>query len=362
MAPLPPGAVIGMLGVGQLGRMTALAAARLGYRVHGYSARPSGEPLDQVTALRTVGDWDDHAALARFAAAVDVVGFEFENVPEPTVRFLAERVTVAPGAALLAACQDRLVEKRWLRRCGIETAPFVPVHSRAELGQALDELGGRGILKTRRFGYDGKGQVRIQPGDDLDAAWAAVGRVPCVLEGWLAFDCELSAVVARGMDGDCRVFPISRNDHEHGILRESHVPSGLAPAVEQRAAEVAVTLAEDVGLVGVMAIEFFALPGGRLVANEVAPRTHNSGHWTQDGCETSQFEQHVRALVGLPLGPVGLRGPTRMRNLLGDECDAVPQLAAEPGAHIHLYGKAAARPGRKMGHVNWVGPDAARSG
>lgn len=351
-APLPRGSVIGMLGTGQLGRMSALAAARLGYRVHGYSARPPGEPLDHVTPLRTHAAWDDWEALARFAEAVDVVGYEFENVPEPTVAFLAERVEVAPGAALLARCQDRLVEKRWLQSCGVQTAPFHPVSSRAELGPAIEAVGADGILKTRRFGYDGKGQVRLEPGCDLDAAWAAVGRVPCILEGRIDFSCEVSAVVARSRDGVSTVFPIARNDHEHGILRESHVPAGIDSAVADEAARVARALAADVGLVGVMAVEFFVGRDGLLRANEVAPRPHNSGHWTQDGCATSQFEQHVRALVGLPLGPVDLLHPTVMRNLLGEEADGLAELAADPRAAIHLYGKAEARPGRKMGHVN----------
>ncbi len=349
---LPPGAVIGMLGAGQLGRMTALAAARLGYRVLGFSDRPLGEPLDQVSPDRIVAAWDDEAALARFADRVDVIGYEFENVPVHAARFLEARVPLHPTARLLERSQDRLIEKRWIRSCGVPTAPFAPVDSVDALRMALDELGAPAILKTRRMGYDGKGQARLQGPEDASAAWAALGGVPCIVEGLVSFDCEASVIIASDQRGETRCFPTAKNDHENGILRDSHVPSDLAPAIEHAAQDIARALAKDIGLVGILAVELFVLPDGTLMVNEVAPRTHNSGHWTQDACETSQFEQHVRALVGLPLGPVGLTRPVTMHNLLGDEVLDAPRLLADPDARVHLYGKGTPRPGRKMGHVN----------
>jgi len=352
-AALPRGSVIGCLGTGQLGRMLALAAAPLGYRVHAFGPDPIG-PTRQVTSLSTCANYDDEAALAKFAAVVDVVTYEFENVPAHTADFLAARVPVRPGPSLLAVAQDRLLEKRFVARCGGRTARVRAVYGRDDLALAVRTLGLPAVLKTRRFGYDGKGQVVLRDAEPatLDAAWSALGGVPCILEGFVPFELEASVVVARGLDGQTRCFPLVRNVHRNHVLWQTHAPAKVSPEVHAAARQTAVAMAERVGLVGVMAVEFFVLAGGELVVNELAPRTHNSGHWTQDGCATCQFEQQVRAVVGLPLGALDPVRPTVMTNLLGDEIDDLDGLLADPSCRVHVYGKAHPRPGRKMGHVN----------
>jgi 5-(carboxyamino)imidazole ribonucleotide synthase len=335
MTALPPGSTIGILGGGQLGRMTALAAANLGYRCHIYDPEAHG-PAAQVSAGATVGGWDDTGALSAFAAAVDVVTLEFENVPVSTVELLARNVPVRPGPLALQVAQHRLEEKRFARHCGLETAPFWGVTTLDELADGLSAIGVPAILKTCRFGYDGKGQVPIGMDTSLREAWIDLGSEDAILERRIPFTAEISVIVARGLDGECRAFPPALND----------------AAVLRAAERAAATLAEALEVVGLLAVEFFVTAEGEVLVNEIAPRPHNSGHWTQDGCATSQFEQFVRAVVGLPLGPVDALFETEMVNLIGEDAAAWPELMADPTAKLHLYGKAEIRPGRKMGHVN----------
>ncbi|MEQ9813636.1 MAG: 5-(carboxyamino)imidazole ribonucleotide synthase [Azospirillaceae bacterium] len=351
LQPLSPGATIGMLGGGQLGRMTALAAARLGLRTHVFCPEP-GSPTAQVAAAVTLSGYGDKAALDAFARAVDVVTYEFENIPLETVRHLATRVPVRPGADLLAVCQDRLAEKRFAQRLGLGTAPFAPVDSAADLDRAIATIGLPAILKTRRLGYDGKGQARLDTADDVAPALAAMNGAPAILEGFVGFEAELSVIVARNAMGEVALWPAAENRHRDHILKTSTAPAPRPAAVLREAETIGRTLAEAFDLTGLLAVELFLTPDGRLLVNEMAPRPHNSGHWTQDGAATCQFEQFARAVCGLPLGPADALFRTEMTNLIGDEVDQVPRLLAEPGAKLHLYGKAEARPGRKMGHVN----------
>lgn len=351
MTALPPGSTIGILGGGQLGRMTALAAANLGYRCHVYDPQPDG-PAAQVAARTTVGRWDDTAALAAFAAAVDVVTLEFENVPVSTVELLSRDVPVRPGPLALQVAQHRVEEKRFARHCGLETAPFWGVTTLDELAEGIAAVGVPAILKTSRFGYDGKGQVAIGLDSSLSEAWEALATDDAILERRIPFVAEISAIVARGPDGASRVFPPALNEHRDGILRRSLAPAPIDPAVARAAEAAAVTLADALDLVGLLAVELFVTDDGRLLVNEIAPRPHNSGHWTQDGCATSQFEQFVRAVAGLPLGPVDALFETEMINLIGEDAGGWPALMADPTAKLHLYGKAEIRAGRKMGHVN----------
>ena len=352
---LPRGATIGMLGGGQIGRMTAQAAARLGFRTHVYTPEAGG-PASQVTDRATVAPWDDEAALERFAAAVDVVTLEFENVPVETLRWLAERVPVFPSPQVLETSQDRIREKRFAADAGAATAPWREVRGVEELRAAIDALGAPAILKQTRFGYDGKGQVRIDPGADLEAAWDAVGHHICVLEGFVDFACEVSVVVGRTADGDVVTHPVVENDHEAGILRESRCPASIDQAIARRAEEVATRLAAALDLRGLITVEFFVTADGDVLVNEMAPRPHNSGHWTIEGAATSQFEQLVRICAGLPLGSTELLHRVRMRNLLGDEITDVDALLRDGRARLHDYGKADVRPGRKMGHVTFLEP------
>ena len=350
-AVIPPGSTIGILGGGQLGRMTALAAARLGYRSVVYS--PEVDSIaGQVAAGQVEGEYDDKAALARFAAQVDVITYEFENVPERTVAECERYRPVRPGIAPIHFAQHRLREKAFFRQAGIGTADYQPVCSEADLAAATALPG---ILKTCTEGYDGKGQARVTTRDGLKAAWDRLGRRECILEALVDFHCEISAIVARGLDGTARCFPIGLNDHRDGILRTTTVPSGLPETVLARAERLGLQLAESLGLVGLVALEMFVTRDGRVLANEMAPRPHNSGHWTIDACGTSQFEQLVRAICGLPLGAVDVLAPSRMENLIGEEAGDWLRFMADPTARLHLYGKAKARPGRKMGHVIYVG-------
>lgn len=353
---LKPGDTIGILGGGQLARMIALAAAPLGLKAHIF-APEDGSPAFQVADAVTQAAYDDFAALEAFARTVDVVTYEFENVPVETAAFLAGHVPVHPGARALGITQDRLEEKTFVSRLGIETAPFAEVNDEAELEAALAEIGRPAVLKTRRFGYDGKGQVIIRAGDDAAAAFAAIGRHPAILEGFVPFEREVSVVAARTEDGRFAAFEVTENEHRHHILHRSTVPADVSPAVAAVSAEIARRIGEALGYVGVFAVEMFlvVVEGTQgVIVNEIAPRVHNSGHWTLDGCETSQFEQHVRAIAGWPLGATDRRGRVEMTNLIGDEADSWHAVLEEPGAHLHLYGKAEARPGRKMGHVTRI--------
>ena len=349
--PILPGATIGILGGGQLGRMLALAAAPLGYKVHVFA--PEGEAVAvDVAAGETRADYGDEAALAAFAGRCDVITYEFENVPSASVAFLEALKPVRPGPKALDVAQDRLSEKQFVEALGGRTAPFRAVETLAELETALAELGTPAILKTRRFGYDGKGQARIATPADAADAFASLGGKGLILEGFVRFEAEFSILVARSPLGREVHYPACLNEHEDGILARTTVPAaGIDPAHVDAATALVVRIADALDYVGVLACEFFATPAGPLF-NEMAPRVHNSGHWSIEGAATSQFEQHVRAICGLPLGPVELTAPlVEMLNLLGDTSAEWGRILADPAAHLHLYGKADALAGRKMGHV-----------
>ena len=348
---VPPGSTIGIVGGGQLGRMLALAAAQLGYRCHVYAPDRHG-PAAEVAWGFTEGAFEDEAALARFARDVDVITYEFENIPTAPLAAIAAETVLYPPVEALEVAQDRLTEKRFVERHGGRPAPYAAVDDLAGLAAALPEIGTPAILKTRRFGYDGKGQVRIDKAEDADAAWAAVRGAPSILEGFIAFDAEFSILLCRGQDGETVVWDAPRNRHADGILVRSEVPAGdmLGDAIVEGEA-LARRVADALGHVGMLTLEYFAL-GGAAVFNEMAPRVHNSGHWTIEGAATSQFENHIRAICGLPLGDTALvAARVEMRNLVGGEAEEWRAILAEPGAHLHLYGKTEARQGRKMGHV-----------
>ncbi|MSP82843.1 MAG: 5-(carboxyamino)imidazole ribonucleotide synthase [Alphaproteobacteria bacterium] len=355
MTMIPPGGVIGIVGGGQLGRMTALAAARLGYRCHIYCPEPDS-PAAQVAAAATVAAYDDAGALARFAATVDVVTFEFENLPHASLEALARARPVRPSPRLLELSQDRRAEKAFVAGLGIATAPFAAIERPADLAPALARIGLPAVLKTARLGYDGKGQALLRDGDDDAAAWRGLGQVACVLEGFVDFACEVSVIVARGLDGTLATYDVVENRHVRHILATTHAPAQVAAAVADAARAIARRLAEAADLVGLLAVEMFVGRDGTVLVNELAPRPHNSGHWTIEACPTSQFEQLVRAVAGLPLGDTTRRCDAVMTNLIGADVDAWPTLLAEPGAHLHLYGKRETRAGRKMGHVTRLSP------
>lgn len=350
MSALPAGATIGILGGGQLGRMLASAAAQLGFDVSIYC--PEADcPAARVAATHIRADYDDPTALLAWAETCDVVTYEFENVPVATAQALLDAGhVVRPGAKPLEISQDRLAEKTFLRTCGIETAEFADIHAAAEIADPIAAFGGHGILKTRRDGYDGKGQVRLEAGDDYDAAHKALGLRPCILEALVPFACEVSVIIARDPNGLTLCYDVPRNEHVNGILRRSSVPAELEQEIVERAGAAARALADALGYVGVLALEFFVLHDGRLLANEFAPRVHNSGHWTPEACATGQFEQHIRAVAGWPLGDVTRFHDVEMSNLLGEEAIVSPQILSARDT-LTLYGKRDAKPGRKMGHV-----------
>jgi 5-(carboxyamino)imidazole ribonucleotide synthase len=342
--------IVGILGGGQLGRMLALAAAELGLSCHVYCPDPKS-PAFAVAAARTIAPYDDEAALAAFAAAVDVVTYEFENVPIATARFLAERVAVLPSPHSLEIAQDRFFEKDLLTGLGISAAGFAEVAKQGDIYSALARTGRPAILKTRRLGYDGKGQALIRAGDDPVSAWRAIGEVPAILESFVAFEREVSVIIARGRDGASRAFDVAENIHSGGLLAETRVPAALPPATAGAAIALAGRIADALDHVGVLAVEMFVVPAEnekRLLVNEIAPRVHNSGHWTSDACLSSQFEQHIRAICGWPLGDPARHSDAVMTNLIGEEVSAWPILAAEPGTRLHIYGKSETLPGRKL--------------
>ena len=351
---IAPGSTIGILGGGQLGRMLALAAAQMGYRVHIFA--PEDElPAGDVAAQVTRADYTDRAALDAFAASIDVATFEFENIDTAAVRHLAARIPVRPSVASLEVAQDRLAEKRFVEGLGGRPAAYRAIDSIAELDAAMTAIGCPAVLKTRRFGYDGKGQARITSPGDAAAAWAAIGEEPAILEAFVDFSHEFSVVLARGHDGTSAVWPVAHNVHHSGVLATSHIP---APSAIAALVPEAVALAERVAAaldhIGVLTLEFFATPDGPLF-NEMAPRVHNSGHWTIEGARASQFENHIRAVCGLPLGSTALTAAAvTMKNLLGEEVHDWIDLLADRRAHLHLYGKSEIKPGRKMGHVTWL--------
>ena len=356
MTPLAPGATIGILGGGQLGRMLALAAARLGFDVAILDPEPDC-PAARVCARHLAAAYDDPAALETLARTCGVVTVEFENVPAGALEALARSgATVAPGARALAAAQDRVAEKTFLNAAGAPTVAFAAADTADEAAAACKALGGRVLIKTRRDGYDGKGQGWARSADEAAATFLRLGGRPVIVEAPAAFRRELSVIAARGWDGRTAAFPLAENIHRQGVLHLSSAPARLEPGQEAAAVRIADRILSGLDYVGVAGIELFDLEDGTLLVNEIAPRVHNSGHWTQDGAETDQFEQHVRAIAGWPLGPVAARARVEMENLLGGDVERWPDLVAEPNARLHLYGKREARAGRKMGHVNRVFP------
>jgi len=347
---IEPGQTIGILGGGQLGRMTALAASALGYRCHVYCPEKNS-PAKQVTAYATTAEYDNKLALGRFAKSVDVITFEFENVPGDTAEFLAERKPVRPGPNALRTAQDRLKEKDFLQSIGAATAPYCAVATEAELRAGMSALGPRAILKTVRMGYDGKGQLRLQPESDLGAAWREFGTSPGILEGFVEFACELSVIVARGENGKLATYAPVETQHTQGILDTTLTPSRVPGDIAMRAEAIARHVAEKLDLIGLVAVEMFVTHRGEVLVNEIAPRPHNSGHWTIDACYTNQFEQLVRAICGLPLGSPERHSDAVMKNLIGADIAKWRDVLNDPMQKLHLYGKDEALPGRKMGHV-----------
>jgi 5-(carboxyamino)imidazole ribonucleotide synthase len=354
--PLAPGAAIGIVGGGQLGRMSAIAAARLGYRCHIYAPEPSG-PASQVAARTCLGAYDDLDALRDFARGVEVVTFEFENVSAAGLDALAGVTPVHPSPAILRTSQDRVVEKTFFERAGAKVGDWQAVEDRSGLDDAVARIGLPSVLKTTRLGYDGRGQAVLRSPEDLDAAWSRLAPKPLILEKFVDFACEISVIVARNAAGAIAAFDAVENRHRHHILDLTLAPAQVTPDIAEAARTRAIDIAEGLCLVGLLAIEMFVDPEGRVLVNEMAPRPHNSGHWTIDACPASQFEMHVRAIAGLPLPPATRHADAVMKNLVGpDDMALWPDILATPGLIPHHYGKAEARPGRKMGHVTRLFP------
>jgi len=351
--PLPPGGTVGIIGGGQLGRMLAMAAARLGLKTCIYNDAADA-PAFQVTPSAIVAPYDDLEQLGNFADACDVVTFEFENLPAHAIAHLGQHVPVRPGAHALAMTQDRLTEKTFVEKLGLKTAPFFEVSSAAQAREAFGKLDGRGILKTRRFGYDGKGQAKVSSAEDAAKAFESFKGAPAILEGFVDFSFEASVVAAHGAGGQFAAYDPPENDHENHILRRSTVPSRLSAAQVSEAKAIAKKIGDALEYMGVFAVELFVGKNGELLVNEIAPRVHNTGHWTLEACQCSQFEQHIRAVAGWPLGDPIRHADAVMENIIGAEADAWQALAQ--GGALHLYGKAQARPGRKMGHLTRLKP------
>ncbi|VAV98442.1 N5-carboxyaminoimidazole ribonucleotide synthase [hydrothermal vent metagenome] len=352
--PLPTGATIGILGGGQLGRMLSVAAARLGLRAHIYEPG-SSPPAGDVAHAVTTASYDDADALRAFAGAVDVITYEFENIPTSALDILETLRPIRPNREALRISQDRLTEKTFLRDLGLSTAPFAAVDDTESLSKAIAQTGLPAILKTRRFGYDGKGQARIMTADDAAQALTDMVHAPAILEGFINFTHEVSVIGARSASGAIACFDPGENVHESGILRSTTLPARLTPSQRSDAILLTANILNKLNYIGVMGVELFVTPQG-LIVNEIAPRVHNSGHWTQNACAVDQFEQHIRAVAGWPLGDGQRFADVVMENLIGDDMDRVAQLASEPGTALHLYGKADIKPGRKMGHINRIKP------
>jgi 5-(carboxyamino)imidazole ribonucleotide synthase len=355
---LKPGDTIGIVGGGQLGRMLAMAASRLGLRCQVFSPDPDSPAFD-VVQHATCAEYADVEALELFANDVDVITYEFENVPAATAMILAARRPVLPDQIILQTTQDRLAEKDFVTRLQIGTAGYADVSSLETLRTAIERIGLPAVIKTRRFGYDGKGQAIIRNADDAERIWDDLATKSAILEAFIPFEREISVIAARSADGHVECFDVTENQHRDHILKFSHVPAAISDAVAAQARSVAEKIASALNYVGVLAVEMFVVPGkdgATLLVNEIAPRVHNSGHWTLDGASVSQFEQHIRAIAGWPLGKPVRHGPVTMTNLIGDDINDYEKWLAIPGATVHLYGKGAPRPGRKMGHVTEVGP------
>lgn len=349
---LSTGSTIGIIGGGQLGRMLSVAASRLGFKTHIFEPG-ANPPAGQVADAVTTAGYDDAAALKAFAESVDVITYEFENIPTEALDIVEAIRTVHPRREALRVSQDRLVEKAFLSELGLKTAPYAAVDDAVDLAEAINEIGLPAILKTRRFGYDGKGQARITSDDDAEQALADMAGAPSILEGFVDFSHEVSVIAARSMDGQVSCFDPGENVHKDGILRTTTVPAKLSVSQRTDAVLLAAQILNKLQYVGVMGVELFVTPQG-LIVNEIAPRVHNSGHWTQNGCAVDQFEQHIRAVAGWSLGDGQRHSDVVMENLIGDDMDRVPEIAQEANAALHLYGKAETKAGRKMGHVNRV--------
>lgn len=348
--PLAPGSTIGIFGSGQLGRMLALAAARLGLNTHIYAPTGPDSPAAQVATEFTTGDYTDEAAITRFAKSCDALTYEFENIPAQTAALAQSLKPLSPSASCLDVAQDRLSEKRFIsEKAGVAVAPFEDIKSPDDIKRFMQSINGACVVKTRRFGYDGKGQFIIKSPEDIDAAWAQLGDKALIAEAFIPFEREVSVICARGKTGQSACYPLIENVHRHHILHTSTAP---APRDNPDAQKLALKIMNALDYVGVMATEFFELPDGSLMVNEIAPRVHNSGHWTQDAGCTDQFEQHIRAVADWPLGDATPKYSVVMTNLIGDDVNNWADFAAEPGTAIHLYGKQEARQGRKMGHIN----------
>ena len=348
--PLPLGACIGILGGGQLGRMLAVAASRLGLKAHIFEPG-ANPPAGQVAHQVTTASYEDDAALRRFAQSVDVITYEFENIPTSALDILEQIRPIHPGRRALAISQDRLSEKEFLTGLGLKVAPYANVTTAAEAEAAAQSIGTPSILKTRRMGYDGKGQIRLKDASDMAEAWQAMQGAPSVLEGFINFSHEVSVIAARASDGQVACYDPGENVHREGILHSTTVPTSLSAAQRMDAVLLAGQILNALDYVGVMGVELFVTADG-LIVNEIAPRVHNSGHWTQNGCDICQFEQHIRAVAGWPLGDGSRHSDIRMENLIGADMDRVPELR-KTNVALHLYGKSEVKPGRKMGHVNF---------
>ncbi|WP_169569797.1 5-(carboxyamino)imidazole ribonucleotide synthase [Sneathiella limimaris] len=355
MTTIAPGHTIGILGDGQLGRMMALAAAELGYKTHIYGQDPDA-PAAQVSTYSTVAEYTDTEALKKFATDVDVVTLEFENIPSETLKVLEKIVPVRPGRKVLETSQDRFIEKSFLNSLGVPTAPFANVENLTDLGKAIERIGTPAVLKTRRFGYDGKGQFKITNGTQIDEAWEAVNGHPSILEGFVPFDLEISVIVARDIQGNIETYVPVENRHKNHILDITLAPADIMKVVSKHATELAAKIADNLDLVGLIAVEMFVTNEGDVLVNELAPRPHNSGHWTIEACVTSQFKQSIRAAAGLPLASPERHSNAVMRNLIGHDIDHWQEILNHPEMSLHLYGKAEAREGRKMGHVTRLFP------
>jgi 5-(carboxyamino)imidazole ribonucleotide synthase len=361
---LKPGDTIGILGGGQLGRMLAMAAARLGLRCQVFSPDPDSPAFD-VVLHATCAEYADVEALELFANDVDVITYEFENVPAATAMVLAARRPVLPTQKILETTQDRLIEKDFVKRLGIGTADYADVSSVETLRAAIARIGLPAVIKTRRFGYDGKGQAIIREGDDIDQIWQDLATRSAILEAFIPFEREISVIAARSADGEVECYDVTENEHRDHILKFSYAPADIPESLAIQARGIAHKIASALDYVGVLAVEMFVVQGGNgptVLVNEIAPRVHNSGHWTLDGATISQFEQHIRAIAGWPLGKPVRHGPVTMTNLIGDDINDHERWLTVPGATVHLYGKGPARPGRKMGHVTQVGATKPKTG
>ncbi|WP_169546137.1 5-(carboxyamino)imidazole ribonucleotide synthase [Sneathiella aquimaris] len=355
MTTLAPGQTIGILGDGQLGRMMAIAAAELGFKTHIFG-QEKNSPAAQVANANTIADYTDKVALRKFASSVDVVTLEFENIPTDTLNFLSPLIPVRPGRKVLEITQDRHLEKSFVNSLGVPTAPFANVESLEELRQAVERIGTPAILKTRRDGYDGKGQVKINSATEIDKAWETLGGKASILEGFVPFELEISIVAARDIHGNVATYCPVENRHKNHILDVTIAPANILSTVSEHATELATKIVQNLDLVGLVAVEMFVARDGDVLVNELAPRPHNSGHWTIEACTTSQFRQSIRAAAGLSLGDPTAHSNALMRNLIGDDADHWNDILQHPEMSLHLYGKTESRPGRKMGHVTRLFP------